>query len=61
MSLNQIESEIVKAYRANPNLWVYIRADKSAPWERVFNVIDLCTRNGIKQYSFRTEPSDRHR
>lgn len=61
MSLNQIEQELVKAYQANPNLYVYIRGDKNVPWERVFGVIDRCTQQGIKQVSFRAEPPDRHR
>jgi biopolymer transport protein ExbD len=61
ISLNHLEQELVKAYRANPNLYVYIRGDKNVPWERVFDVIDRCTQNGIKQVSFRAEPPERHR
>jgi biopolymer transport protein ExbD len=61
MSLNQIEAELVKAYRANPNLCVYIRGDKNVPWDRVFSVVDRCTKRGIEKVSFRAEPQDRHR
>jgi biopolymer transport protein ExbD len=61
MSLNQIEAELVKLHQGNPNLYVYIRADKNISWDRVFNVIDRLSRRGIQKVSFRSEPVDRHR
>jgi biopolymer transport protein ExbD len=61
MNLGQLEGELVKAFQANPNLYVYIRADKSVAWEQVFNVIDRLSQRGIRQVAFRSEPTDRHR
>jgi biopolymer transport protein ExbD len=55
MTLAQIESFLVKDAKANPNLALRIRADKSAPWDQVFQVADVCANNGIK-VSFRSEP-----
>jgi biopolymer transport protein ExbD len=56
MSLGQIESELVKDFRARPNLVVNIRMDRKSPIEYFAAVTDACQRHGISRYSLRTEP-----
>ena len=55
MNLPQVEDFLVKSAKANPNLVVRIRADKSAIWDQVFQVADVCANNSIK-VSFPSEP-----
>jgi len=56
MSLDQVEANLLKDFRANPNLVVYIRADEMGRNKDLYAVIDRCQRNGISRYSLRTEP-----
>jgi biopolymer transport protein ExbD len=56
MSLDQIEANLVKDFRANQNLVVWLRADELTPWRDVAAVMDRCQRNGIKRFAGRTEP-----
>lgn len=56
VSLDQLEAELVKAFRANPDLVVFIRADEMGRNKDLYAVIDRCQRNGITRYSLRTEP-----
>jgi len=55
MNLSQVEDFLLKDAKANPNLVVRIRADKTAIWDQVFQVADICANNSIK-VSFRSEP-----
>jgi biopolymer transport protein ExbD len=57
MSLDQIIARIAADFRGNPNLIVYIRAEKTSPYENVAAVIDRCQKNGITRYSLRTNPT----
>jgi biopolymer transport protein ExbD len=57
MQLPQMISQLAGEFRANPNLIVYIRADKDSRYDLVAQVIDGCQRNNITRYSLRTEPS----
>ena len=59
MSLDQIEANLVKDFRANQNLAVWLRADEMTPWRDVAAVMDRCQRNGIKRFVGRTEPPTR--
>ena len=59
LRIDQIEAQLVGAYRANTNLVVYIRADENCRWKDVEEIIDRCQRNGITRFSPRTEPSKR--
>ncbi len=59
MSLDQMESELVRAYRTNPDTIVYIRADENGLNKYLYAVIDRCQRNGLTKYSLRTAPPDR--
>ena len=58
MSLNQIETVLVQAFKANPNTVVYIRADENGFNKDLYAVIDRCQRNGLTRFSLRTQPSD---
>jgi len=57
MQLPQIISRLAGDFRSNPNLVVYIRADKDSRYDLVAQVIDGCQRNGITRYSLRTDPT----
>jgi biopolymer transport protein ExbD len=57
MPLNQLIARIAADSRSNPNLIVYIRAEKTSPYENVAAVIDGCQKNGITRYSLRTDPA----
>ncbi len=59
MNLDQIEAQLVKDYKFNQNLVVYIRADENGRNKDLYAVIDRCQRNGITRYSLRTEPPKR--
>ena len=56
MTVAQIEAELVKVYRGNPNLVVFIRADKDGKIEPFAEVMNRCIKNGITKFSFRTSP-----
>ncbi|HXR46154.1 MAG TPA: biopolymer transporter ExbD [Candidatus Limnocylindrales bacterium] len=56
-SLDQLLTELARAFQANPNTIVYIRADKDGPYGNVAAVIDGCQHLGITRYSLRTEPT----
>ena len=60
MALPQMVAQLAQEFRGNPNLVVYIRADKDSRYDLVAQVIDGCQKSGITRYSLRTEPiSDR--
>ncbi len=52
----QIEQELVRAHRGNPNLVVFVRADKDGRIEPFAEIMNRCIRNGITKFSFRTSP-----
>lgn len=56
MNLDAIAGELVREMGSNPNLVVFIRADKAGPAEFLLAAIDRCQRSGITRYSLRTEP-----
>jgi biopolymer transport protein ExbD len=58
MSLDAAEQELVRDFRANPELVVYIRADKSGTVQYFLDAVERLRRNGITRYSFRTEPAN---
>lgn len=57
MALAQIISEIAQDYRSNPNIVVYIRADKDCRYDLVAQILDGCKKYGITRYSLRTDPT----
>jgi biopolymer transport protein ExbD len=57
VQLPQMISQLASEFRTNPNLVVYIRADKACQYDLVAQVIDGCQKNGITRYSLRTDPT----
>ena len=57
MILTQMIARLAQDFRENPNLIIYIRADKDAPYGDVATLIDGCQKNGITRYSLRTDPT----
>ena len=58
MRLAQVEAELVRDSQVNPNLVVFIRADRATPWDDVFQLQDLCANRGIK-VSLRSQPKEK--
>jgi biopolymer transport protein ExbD len=56
MNVAQIETELVNIYRKNPNLVVFVRADKDGRIEPFAEIMNRCIKNGITKFSFRTAP-----
>jgi biopolymer transport protein ExbD len=56
VSLAQMEGDLVRAFKTNPNIVIYIRADENGRTKDLYAVVDLCQRNGITRFSLRTEP-----
>jgi len=57
MQLAQLISRLAQEFRSDPNLVVYIRADKDSRYDLVAQLIDGCQRSGITRYSLRTDPT----
>jgi biopolymer transport protein ExbD len=57
LSLPQIILQLAQESRANPNLVVYIRADKDCRYDLVAQLIDGCQKHNITRYSLRTDPT----
>lgn len=55
MSLAQIETELVRDAKANPELVINIRADENGRNKDLYAVVDMCQRNGLTRFSLRTE------
>jgi biopolymer transport protein ExbD len=56
LQLPQLITRLTGESRSNPNLIVYIRADKDSRYELLATLLDTCQRYGIK-ISFRTDPT----
>ncbi len=56
-SLNQIVATLAADAQANPNMVVYIRADKDSRYDLVAQLLDGCQRSHITRYSLRTNPA----
>src|SRR6185503_7200538 len=41
LTLAQIEQRLVRERQANPNLSIFIRADRATPWDMVYQVTDM--------------------
>ena len=50
-------AQLAQEFRGNPNLVVFIRADKDSRYDYVAQVIDGCQKSGITRYSLRTDPT----
>jgi len=56
MTLEQIERDLVRIHRSNPNLVVYVRGDENGPLKHIARILDILERNGIDRVSLRTQP-----
>lgn len=59
MKLDELERQLVAAYKANTNIVVYIRADADGKNKDLYEVINRCQRNNITRFSLRTEPTEK--
>ena len=59
LSLSQLIRELAVDQRMNPNLVVYLRADKKCEWDAVAALISACQQNGILRISPRVQPLER--
>jgi len=59
LGIDQIEAELVRDFKANPNMVVFLRADENSRWKDVQAVLDRCQKHGITRISPRTEPPKR--
>jgi biopolymer transport protein ExbD len=60
MDARQLWQRLVAAKRRNPSVIIFIRADRAAPFQDVFEVTDLCARLSL-DVSFRSEPLEERR
>jgi biopolymer transport protein ExbD len=59
IKLDELERQLVAAFKANTNTVVYIRADENGKNKDLYEVINRCQKNGITRFSLRTEPQER--
>src|SRR5579859_7301959 len=57
MQLDAIIGQLAQDFHENPNLVVYIRADKDCRYDLVAQLLDGCQKYHISRYSLRTEPT----
>ena len=55
VNLASLSSAMAGAFQADPNIVVYLRADKTVEYGRVMAVLDLLKKLGIPDVSLRTE------
>jgi biopolymer transport protein ExbD len=55
-NLQQLTAQMTAELRQNPELAIYVRADRGQPWEDVAAVMDMCQRVGIRKFKFATDP-----
>jgi biopolymer transport protein ExbD len=55
VTLPQMETELLRDAKANPNLVINIRADENGRNKDLYAVIDMCQRDRLTRFSFRTE------
>jgi biopolymer transport protein ExbD len=56
MTPGQIEQSLVNDYKKNPDIIVFVRADKDGRIEPFADIMNRCIKNGITKFSFRTAP-----
>jgi biopolymer transport protein ExbD len=56
LSVDQIATRLESQSRNNPNLVVYIAADRKSPMEYFVTLTDALQSRGITRYSIRTQP-----
>jgi biopolymer transport protein ExbD len=58
-SLTEIEQFLAREFQRDPQLAVYIRADKKQDFGSVAEVVDVCRKLGIKKLDFAMNPPKR--
>ena len=58
-NLPQLEQFLVREFQANPDLALYIRADRQEKYENVIAILNICEHHGIKRIKFAMAPFDR--
>ena len=51
----ELEAELLKAYRQNPNLVLVLRVEGSAPSQVLVRLLDIAGRNGLTRYRIGTQ------
>ena len=51
-SLAQLEQFLAAEFQRDPQLAVYVRADKKETWENLFSALEICRSLGIKKVDF---------
>ena len=59
VKVDELERQLIAAFKANTNTVVYIRADENGKNKDLYDVINRCQRNGITRFSLRTEPPEK--
>jgi len=60
LSLQQVQADLRRRRQANPRLVVWIRADRAAIWDPVFQLVDFCSQSDIGVH-LRSEPPPKNR
>lgn len=58
-TLPQLEQFLVQEFRGNPDLALYIRADRAEKYENVIAILNICEQHGIKRMKFAMSPRER--
>lgn len=58
-SLGQLEPALIALKKGNPDISVYLRADRDVPYGDVVSVMDLLKKSGIDRLGMITEPSSK--
>ncbi len=58
-SLSQLEPALIALKKGNPDISVYLRADRDVPYGDVVSVMDLLKKSGIDRLGMITEPSSK--
>ena len=56
-TLDQVETELSREFKTNPNLTVFIRADENGKVGLMVSLVDRCQRNGIPMSIRTKEPN----
>jgi len=55
-SLETLQGVLAQEFKADPNLAIWVRADKAGKYEDVFNLLELCRKLNIKKIDFAAVP-----
>jgi biopolymer transport protein ExbD len=58
-SLEQLEGLLSTEFRRDPQLALYIRADRMEQWDNVYKLLDVCRRLDIRRIAFASSPPRR--